>query len=169
MSLKITWKEGPLYPVLIKGVAVGVINGRLMVAGGMSPPGRELEYGFLLATEDTPKEAPSAIIPGKKIESPLGSSHPLPPMPTGPGWTSGAAVAGRLAVEGGRRRAVGNKAIAEACWAEDPVAPLRMWRTTDYKYVESQKGDSEFYDLVDDPEERNNRIDDLRGQERSGR
>jgi len=36
MSLKITWKEGPVYPALIKGPAVGVVDGRLLVAGGMS-------------------------------------------------------------------------------------------------------------------------------------
>ena len=53
MSLKITWKEGPSYPSLIKDSAVGVVDGRLLVAGGMSYPWREVEYGFWLATEDT--------------------------------------------------------------------------------------------------------------------
>ena len=47
-----------------------------------------------------------------------------------------------------------------ACWAEDPVVPIRMWRTEETKYVESLCGDSEFYDLVADPEERANLIND---------
>ena len=45
-------------------------------------------------------------------------------------------------------------------WTEDPVTPLRMWRTKNYKYVESQIGDNEFYNLTEDPNERNNLIDD---------
>ena len=126
MPLKITWKEGPVYPALIKGPAVGVVDGRLMVAGGMSYPWREVEYGFWLATEDTPEEAPSVIVPGEQIESPLGSWHPMPPIPVGPGWTSGAAVAGGLAVVGGRRRAVGNKAIADV-WFLDVGAGAASW------------------------------------------
>ena len=44
-------------------------------------------------------------------------------------------------------------------WAEDPLVPLRMWRTKTDKYVESQKGDSEYYDLERDPAERHNLID----------
>ena len=126
MSLKITWTEGPVYPALVKGVAVGVIDGRLMVAGGMSYPWREVDYGFWLSTEDTPEEAPSAVVPGEKIESPIGTWHPMPPMPQGPGWTSGAAVAGGLAVVGGRRRAVGNSAIAD-CWFLDVESGATVW------------------------------------------
>ncbi len=45
-------------------------------------------------------------------------------------------------------------------WAEDPVTPLRMWRTRNYKYIESQNGINEFYNLVEDPHEKNNLIDD---------
>ena len=44
-------------------------------------------------------------------------------------------------------------------WAEDPLVPLRMWRTREAKYVESQRGDSEYYDLANDPQERHNLID----------
>ena len=126
MALKITWTEGPVYPALVKGPAVGAVDGRLMVAGGMSYPWREVEYGFWLATEDTPEKAPSVVVPGEKIESPLGSWHPMPPIPVGPGWTSGAAVAGGLAVVGGRRRAVGMKAIADA-WFLDVGAGSATW------------------------------------------
>lgn len=35
----------------------------------------------------------------------------------------------------------------------DPVAPLRMWRTAEWKYVESGCGDHELYHLTEDPEE----------------
>ena len=86
-----------MYPALIKGPAVGFVDGRLMVAGGMAYPWREVEYGFWLATEDTPEEAPSVIVPGEQIESPLGSWHPMPPIPVGPGWTSGATTWKKLA------------------------------------------------------------------------
>lgn len=126
MSLKITWKIGPVYPALIKGPAVGIIDGRLLVAGGMSYPWREVEYGFWLATEDAPEAVPSLVIPGEKIESPLGAWQPLPPLPIGPGWTSGAAVAGGLAVVGGRRKAVGNRAISNV-WFLDVQGGATRW------------------------------------------
>lgn len=51
-----------------------------------------------------------------------------------------------------------------ANWAACPVLPLRMWRTKEFKYVESQMGDSELYDLTADPQERNNVIDDPASQ-----
>ena len=54
-------------------------------------------------------------------------------------------------------------------WAEDPLTPLRMWRTDDCKYIESQNGISEFYDLVEDPDERNNKINDLQCQGQIGK
>ena len=48
MALQITWKQGPAYPSLIKGPSAGIVDGRFMVAGGMSYPWREVEYGFWL-------------------------------------------------------------------------------------------------------------------------
>ena len=127
MSLRIRWKEAPAYPSLIKGPAVGVVDGRLLVAGGMSYPWREVEYGFWLATEDSPEPVPSLAVPGENIESPIGTWHPLPPLPIGPGWTSGAAVAGGLAVVGGRRRAVGMRATADV-WFLDVRAGATTWQ-----------------------------------------
>lgn len=56
-----------------------------------------------------------------------------------------------------------------ANWAESPVLPLRMWRTKEWKYVESQMGDSELYHLADDPEERNNLIDVPESREQLGK
>ncbi|MFH0963765.1 MAG: sulfatase-like hydrolase/transferase [Planctomycetota bacterium] len=35
----------------------------------------------------------------------------------------------------------------------DPVSPLRMWRTAEWKYVESALGDHELYRLAEDPDE----------------
>ena len=118
MSLRITWKEAPVYPSLIKGPAAGIVDGRLLVAGGMSYPWREVEYGFWLRIEETPEPMPSLVVPGETIESPMGRWHPLPPLPIGPGWTSGGAVAGGLAVVGGRRRAVGTRATADVWWLD---------------------------------------------------
>jgi len=44
-------------------------------------------------------------------------------------------------------------------WGERPT-PLRGWRTERWKYVEAPGGGEEFYDLVEDPGETRNRIDD---------
>ena len=44
-------------------------------------------------------------------------------------------------------------------WGERPT-PLRGWRTERWKYVESPSGGEEFYDLLEDPGETRNRIDD---------
>ena len=126
MSLKITWVEGPVYPALIKGPAVGIVDGRLLVSGGMSYPWREVEYGFWLGIKESREPMPSLVVPGEHIESPIGQWHPLPPLPIGPGWTSGGAVAGGLAVVGGRRRAVGNQATADV-WFLDVRGGATTW------------------------------------------
>ena len=112
MSLQISWQKAPIYPALIKGPAVGIVDGHLYVAGGMSYPWREVEYGFGASIHNE-----TALI---------GEWYPLPPIPIGPGWTSGAAVAGGLAVVGGRRRAVGNRATADV-WFLDVQAGAAAW------------------------------------------
>ena len=126
MALKITWEQGPAYPALIKGPSAGIVDGRFMVAGGMSYPWREVEYGFWLGIDEETEAMPSLVVPGEHIESAIGKWHPLPPLPIGPGWTSGAAVAGGLAVVGGRRRAVGMRAIADA-WFLDVRGGETTW------------------------------------------
>lgn len=44
----------------------------------------------------------------------------------------------------------------------DPVCPLRMWRTHEWKYIESAFGDNELYHLENDPYEKINLYDDLK-------
>lgn len=119
MSLQIGWQIAPVYPALIKGPAVGAVDGRLLVAGGMSYPWREVEYGF---------GAPIADGTGEQENSSeqLGEWYPLPPIPIGPGWTSGTAVAGGLAVVGGRRRAIGNRATPDV-WFLDAQTGAAAW------------------------------------------
>ena len=119
MTLNITWKEGPEYPSLIKGPAAGIVDGRFLVAGGMAYPWRETEYGFWLGVDEDIEAAPSLIVPSEQIESPIGKWHPLPPLPIGPGWTSGTAVSGGLAVVGGRRRAVGMRATSDVWFLDN--------------------------------------------------
>ena len=126
MALKITWKQGPAYPALMKGPSAGIVDGRFLVAGGMSYPWREVEYGFWLGIDEDTEAMPSLVVPGEHIESAIGKWHPLPHLPIGPGWTSGAAVAGGLAVVGGRRRAVGMRAIADA-WFLDVRGGETTW------------------------------------------
>jgi len=41
-----------------------------------------------------------------------------------------------------------------------PISPLRMWRTPEWKYVESRGGDHELYDLRSDPNELRNLLAD---------
>ena len=40
------------------------------------------------------------------------------------------------------------------------MSPLRMWRTGDWKYVESREGDHELYHLAVDPLETHNLAED---------
>ncbi len=120
MSLQITWRKAPDYPALIKGPAIGAIDGHLLVAGGMSYPWREVEYGFCAPI---PEQDDTLGAADKPV---LGEWKPLPPIPIGPGWTSGAAVAGGLAVVGGRRRAVGNRATADV-WFLDFANGAASW------------------------------------------
>jgi hypothetical protein len=58
-SLRLTWSEGPGYPIFIKGCAAGVVDGRLYVAGGMSYPWHSLDYGFWLQTGEAPEQPPA--------------------------------------------------------------------------------------------------------------
>ena len=119
MTLQITWQEAPVYPALIKGPSVGIVDGHILVAGGMAYPWREAEYGFGAPIIDDADDAQDGA-------PPIGEWYPLPPIPIGPGWTSGAAVAGGLAVVGGRRRAVGNRATADA-WFLDVEGGATDW------------------------------------------
>ena len=47
-----------------------------------------------------------------------------------------------------------------SCNWTNPIGPLRMWRTEEWKYVESYHGDHELYNLADDPHECRNLIED---------
>ena len=57
-------------------------------------------------------------------------------------------------------RRIGVVTEFHSCNWTNPIAPLRMWRTEEWKYVESYHGDHELYHLADDPHERRNLIDD---------
>lgn len=116
MSIKITWEDGPrngIYPILIKGAAIGATDGRLLVAGGMSYPWREVESGFWLGIDEGYDVSRSLSHEGMIADNPFKKWNPLPTLPIGSGWTSGAAVAGGLAVVGGRRLIDGNNATAD--------------------------------------------------------
>lgn len=126
MSLSIYWREAPTYPALIKGPAVGIVDGRLLVSGGMAYPWRETEYGFATLITEEPQTVRSLVLPDTETDARPGAWEPMPPLPIGPGWTSGAAVAGGLAVVGGRRKAVGNRATAEV-WFLDVAAGAVTW------------------------------------------
>lgn len=126
MSLQISWQKAPDYPALIKGPAVGIVDGRLLVAGGMAFPWREVEYGFTALITDEAQAVPSLVRPHTTRESQPGTWEPMPALPIGPGWTSGAAVAGGLAVVGGRRKAVGNRATADV-WFLDVRGGSVTW------------------------------------------
>ncbi|MAG35160.1 MAG: hypothetical protein CL878_02780 [Dehalococcoidia bacterium] len=88
-------------------------------------------------------------------------------VPTILGWC-GASVPGEL--QGADLRALatgGDEPVHDGIaleyhsnnWRERP-APLRGWRTEEWKYVETIGGDDELYDLRADPLERDNLLDD---------
>lgn len=84
MEWHITWTEGPVFPDLIKGGAMGVVGDRVVHVAGVSFPWRERETGWWL----DPSE---------------GMWHPLPPMPEGRAYTQGVTIQDALCVVGGRK------------------------------------------------------------------
>jgi uncharacterized sulfatase len=76
-----------------------------------------------------------------------------------PGDVQGASIRGL--VEGGDMPVHDGVALEyhSSNWGERP-APLRGWRTEDWKYVETLGGDDELYDLRADPLEARNLIGD---------
>ena len=127
MPLNIIWKQGPTYPALIKGPAAGIVDGRFLVAGGMSYPWREVEYGFWLGREQTKEKISSLAVRIDEIDSTVDQWHLLPPLPIGPGWTSGTAVAGGLAVVGGRRKEVGMRATSDVWFLNNDSGSITTW------------------------------------------
>ena len=129
-EIKITWKEGPVYPALIKGCVAGIVEGKLLVTAGMSYPWREVEYGFWMPVDDAPQSRAMPTVVGEKVEAAVGQWRPLPPMPAGPGWTSGTAVAGGLVTVGGRRRADDGDGFVNITevWFLDVAAGATAWR-----------------------------------------
>jgi len=71
MTLQISWQEAPIYPALIKGPAGGTVDSYLLVAGGMSYPWREVEYGFAAPIQNEADE-------GQNEPAPIGEWYPLP-------------------------------------------------------------------------------------------
>ena len=69
MTLQITWQEAPVYPALIKGPSVGVVDGHLLVAGGMAYPWREVEYGFGAPIVDDADDGQDGVTPDRRVVS----------------------------------------------------------------------------------------------------
>ena len=51
--MQITWKPGKEFPVMIKGGAMGLVNGAPVYAGGMTYPWRETEQACFSGTTVT--------------------------------------------------------------------------------------------------------------------
>ena len=85
MRIRITWKLGPEFPDLVKGGAMGIVDGVVVHVAGMTYPWRENETGWWL---DPRKE----------------DWQPLPPLPVGMAYTMGVSGEDALFVVGGRRK-----------------------------------------------------------------
>jgi len=83
-QIRIAWKLGPEFPDLVKGGAMGTVDGMVVHAAGMTYPWRENETGWWL----DPAEP---------------EWQPLPPLRTGRAYTIGASDQDSLFVVGGRR------------------------------------------------------------------
>ncbi len=80
---RIDWREGPAYPDLVKGGALGVLGGYVVCAGGMNYPWRE---------------SPAAYA----FDPCVGQWLPLRDMPEGRVYTAGVSVGDSFFVIGGR-------------------------------------------------------------------
>jgi hypothetical protein len=86
------WREGPLLPAPQAEVAAGVLDGRLIVAGGRTPwDGQNGQYA-----DHRDTGAAWVLAPGAK------RWEPLPPLPTPRNSSAAAVLNGRLHVAGGR-------------------------------------------------------------------
>ncbi len=81
----ISWSEGPEFPDMVKGGAMGVAGGVVVYAGGMTYPWRESEAAWWLDREAE-------------------DWSPVPPLPIGLAYTTGASSEDGLFVVGGRRK-----------------------------------------------------------------
>jgi hypothetical protein len=86
------WREGPLLPVPQAEVAAGVLDGRLIVAGGRTPwDGQNGQYA-----DHRDTGAAWVLAPGAR------KWEPMPPLPTPRNSSAAAVLNGRLHVAGGR-------------------------------------------------------------------
>jgi arylsulfatase A-like enzyme len=138
-------------------------HGEMLGSHGIQAKGAVL-YDELINIPLLIKPPSTAGAPGGHTTSRLVSHVDL--LPTILGWCGVAAPAGlhgrdiRDLVEGGDTP-VHYGIAAEyhsGNWGERPI-PLRAWRTEDWKYVESQCGTDELYDLRAVPAESHNLID----------
>lgn len=81
--MDVTWQEGRWFPTLIKGGALGLVDGDPVYAAGMTQPWRETELVWRFDGGDW---------------------QPAPPMPRGRCYTKGATCEQGLLVVGGRKR-----------------------------------------------------------------
>lgn len=86
------WREGPVLPAPQAEVAAGVVDGRLIIAGGRTPwDGQNGQYA-----DHRDTGAAWVLGPGAK------RWEPMPPLPTPRNSSAAAVVNGRLHVAGGR-------------------------------------------------------------------
>ena len=143
MKVQVNWKELPGYPALVKGQAAGVVAGCLLAAAGVSHPWREVEYGYFMRVAPPGAgrgDCDAPAVPRATAANRGASAHsvtalhrwqPLPPLPHGICWSSGAASAGGLVVVGGRIRSndtavVPGKATDEV-WFLDFANDAKEW------------------------------------------
>ncbi len=95
--MKIAWSEGRWFPTLIKGGAMGIVDGAPVYAAGMSQPWRESELSWYYDSERR-------------------DWFPTTPLPLGRCYTSGATAGDGMLLIGGRKSTPQGPASLNDAW-----------------------------------------------------
>lgn len=107
--IRITWSEGRWFPTLIKGGAMGAVDGYPVYAGGVSHPWRETEQVWYYDPERQ-------------------DWFPIPPIPLGRCYTTGCAAGDGLLVVGGRKTIRGKVEVLDDAWLLRRIDGEWRWR-----------------------------------------
>ncbi len=95
--MKIEWSEGRWFPTLIKGGAMGIVDGKVVYAAGVSHPWRESELSWYYDHE-------------------RGDWFPAEPLKLGRCYTSGTTALDGLLLVGGRKSMSGGPVSLKDAW-----------------------------------------------------
>lgn len=118
--MKITWSEGKWLPILIKGGAMGIVDGVPVYAAGVSQPWRESEMCWFFDPDRRD------WLPGE-------------PLPLGRCYTSGTTADDGLLVIGGRKSASEGPVSLNDAWLLNRING--EWKWTELPYMAKGRAD----------------------------